>query len=101
MGGLADRLAATMGSRRQPTPYRWTSDRPVASPEGRVFGRPGNRQTRSVALDRRPPGRFPRMRHDVSVSILSVGLSLRRESAHNRRSRPEADLPANCRCRSG
>src|SRR5258707_15162874 len=25
-------------------PYRWTSHRPVVSPEGRVFGRPGNRQ---------------------------------------------------------
>ena len=25
-------------------PHRWTSHRPVVSPEGRVFGRPGNRQ---------------------------------------------------------
>ena len=25
-------------------PNRWTSHRPVASPEGRAFGRPGNRQ---------------------------------------------------------
>ena len=24
--------------------YRWTSHLPVVSPEGRVFGRPGNRQ---------------------------------------------------------
>ena len=38
------RLATTV-ERRAPLPYRWTSHRPVASPEGRVFGRPGNRQT--------------------------------------------------------
>src|SRR5580692_5829893 len=44
MGELADRLAATMGSRRQPAPYQWTSHRPVVPPGGRAFGRPGNRQ---------------------------------------------------------
>ena len=37
VGGLAGRLAAT-AERRAPLPYRWTSHRPVASPEGRVFG---------------------------------------------------------------
>src|SRR5262245_23087378 len=43
VGGLADRLATTV-ERRARLPYRWTSHRPVVSPEGRVFGRPGNRQ---------------------------------------------------------
>ena len=43
VGGLADRLATTVG-RQAAYAYRWTSHRPVVSPEGRVFGRPGNRQ---------------------------------------------------------
>jgi predicted dithiol-disulfide oxidoreductase (DUF899 family) len=43
VGGLADRLAKTV--ERQPSyPYRWTSHHPLVSPEGRVFGRAGNRQ---------------------------------------------------------
>ena len=43
VGGLADRLATTVY--RQPGyAYRWTSHRPVGSPEGRVFRRPRNRQ---------------------------------------------------------
>ena len=49
VGRLAGRLA-TMAGTRAPLPYRWTSHRPVASPEGRVFGRPRNRQ----ALNRVP-----------------------------------------------
>src|SRR5262245_65677398 len=39
---LAERLAATMVGRQQP--YRWTSHRPVAPPEGRASRRPGDRQ---------------------------------------------------------
>jgi hypothetical protein len=35
----AERLIA-----RAQLPHQWTSHRPVASPEGWVFGRPGNRQ---------------------------------------------------------
>jgi hypothetical protein len=38
VGGLAGRLAET-AERRAHLPYRWTSHRPVASPEGRVFRR--------------------------------------------------------------
>ena len=43
VGGLAHRLATTVG-RQAAYAYRWTSHLPVVSPEGRVFGRPGNRQ---------------------------------------------------------
>ena len=43
VGGLAGRLATT-AERRAPLPHRWTSHRPVAPPEGWVFGRPRNRQ---------------------------------------------------------
>ncbi len=32
------------GLRQASSPYRWTSHRPVVSPEGWAFGRPGNRQ---------------------------------------------------------
>jgi len=43
VGGFADRLAATV-FRQAEFPYRWTSHHAVVSPEGRIFGRPGNRQ---------------------------------------------------------
>src|SRR5439155_705803 len=43
VGGLAHRLA-TMVGRQAAYAYQWTSHLPVVSPEGRVFGRPGNRQ---------------------------------------------------------
>ena len=43
VGGLAGRLATT-AERQAQLPYRWTSHRPVASPEGRVFRRSGGRQ---------------------------------------------------------
>ena len=43
VGGLAHRLATTVG-RQAAYAYRWTSHLAVVSPEGRVFGRPGNRQ---------------------------------------------------------
>ena len=49
VGGLARRLAAT-AERPAQLPHRWTSHRPVAPPEGRVFRRPGNRH----ALNRAP-----------------------------------------------
>ena len=38
---------------KQNYPYRWTSHRPVVSPEGRVFGRPGNRQALNGGSSRR------------------------------------------------
>ena len=41
VGGLADRLAATVGWQAASLPYRWTSHRPVAPPEGRAFRRSG------------------------------------------------------------
>jgi hypothetical protein len=43
-------LAATAAERRAPLPYRWTSHPPVVSPEGRVFGRPGNQQALNGAV---------------------------------------------------
>ena len=43
VGELAGRLAAT-AQRRAPLPHRWTSHRPMASRQGRVFRRPGNRR---------------------------------------------------------
>jgi hypothetical protein len=43
VGGLAGRLAKVV-ERQAQLPHRWTSHHPVASPEGWVFGRPGNRQ---------------------------------------------------------
>jgi hypothetical protein len=42
-GGFAHRLATTVG-RQAAHAHRWTSYRPMVSSEGRVFGRPGNRQ---------------------------------------------------------
>src|SRR5438094_3213048 len=50
VGGPAHRLA-TMVGRQAAYAYRWTSHLPVVSPEGQVFGRPGNRQ----ALNRAYP----------------------------------------------
>jgi len=41
VGGLAERLAAKV--EKEPIPYRWTSRRPVAPPEGRAFRRSGSR----------------------------------------------------------
>src|SRR5439155_15072135 len=54
VGGLADRLATTV-EKRAPLLYRWTSHRPVVSPEGRVFRRPGNRQALMLLRDATTP----------------------------------------------
>ncbi len=50
VGGFADRLATTV-SRQAEFPNRWASHRPVVSPEGRAFGRPGNRQALNRFVD--------------------------------------------------
>ena len=55
VGGFAGRLATT-AERRAPLPYRWTSHRPVASPEGRAFRRSGNRQALNRACSLRTFG---------------------------------------------
>jgi hypothetical protein len=52
--GLADRLATTV-QRQTAYPYRWASHCPMVSPEGRVFGRPGNRQALNRAFLDLPP----------------------------------------------
>jgi Bacterial protein of unknown function (DUF899) len=57
VGGPADRLATTVQTQTA-YPYQRASHCPMISPEGRVFGRPGNRQALSRAyhfLDL-PPG---------------------------------------------
>src|SRR5262249_15259156 len=89
MGGLTDRLATTAG-RRAPIPCRWTSHRPVAAPEGRVFRRPRNRQALNRARppldaacrkrDRFPPKRLLTKWEDLAMRgiglFCSLGVSL-------------------------
>jgi hypothetical protein len=71
MGGLADRLAATV-SRQASYPYRWTSDRPVVSREGRVFGRPGNRQALNRGAGRLHEGTHLHISGDPQGARFSV-----------------------------
>src|SRR5262249_8383586 len=60
VGGLARGLAERMGRRQAAHASRWTSDRPLVSPEGRIFGRfgPVGRNSDPPTLAARATARF-------------------------------------------